>query len=139
VRIVATVDLAPLRVAAKARIDSSAEAFRLNFITPGDGQAMAYREKYDEAVLYLTDDTVPDSAIPHIVEEVGVTASTKYQVAQVVVNMRDMWKPISGRIERIRLQAKEAADVAETPAQIEAASQVDWSEVLGLAAQIYGG
>lgn len=129
-KVLATIDLAAERATAKALIDSSAEAFRLNFITPGDGQAMAYREKFNEAILFMQDQQVSEADIPHIVAEVGITGQTKYEVVQVVLNMHDMWKHVSAGIERARLAAKEAVDEATNPAAISEATEIDWDALL---------
>lgn len=120
-------DLAPVKSEAKKAIDASAEEYRLNFITPGAGQAMTYQEKYNEAVAFLGDPTLQPHEVPHIYSEVGVTGATPFQVAQVVVNMRDIWKQISARIDGARIAAKDAVDAAGNPADLASASQVDWT------------
>ncbi|RUX60157.1 hypothetical protein [Mesorhizobium sp. M7A.F.Ca.CA.002.12.1.1] len=123
-------NLTPLKAAAKLRIDTEAELTRGQFITQGSGQAMAYQQKYLEAVAFLADETIADEEIPAIVGEVGITAPTKYEVAQVVVNMQAMWRQLSARIESLRLGAKTAVDLAPNPGAIDQAATVDWESVL---------
>lgn len=123
-------NLAPLKAQAKAAIDESAEAIRGRYITQGSGQAMAYQQKYLEAVAYLTDESIADSEIPAIIGEVGITAPTKYQVAQVVVNMQAMWRQLSAHIESLRLGAKADVDAATNPAAIEQAASINWDALL---------
>lgn len=124
-----TKDLAPLREAAKLKIDADAESYRLNFITPGNGQAMAYQQKFTEASAFLLDPTLTELEVPHVFAEVGITASSAYQVAQVIVNLQLMWQHVSATIERQRMAAKTAVDLANTPAAITSASMVTWSNV----------
>ena len=119
-------DLAPLRTAAKARVDAEAEQARLVVITPGSGQAMVYAQKYEEAVAFLADPTLTPNEVPHIFREVGITGDDPWQVAQVVVNMRHQWQLVSSSIEGARLEAKKRIDEAHTPAAIEAAAMIDW-------------
>ena len=126
-----TKDLTELKTLARAKIDSEAEAFRLQFITNGTGQAMAYQEKYEEALLVASGNIISDSDIPHILAEVGITAPTKEDVAQVVLNLQSIWKGISAKIEKARLTAKDAVDAAKSAAEINSAALVDWPSVLG--------
>lgn len=126
-----TKDLTEEKITAKAAIDAGAEAFRLQFITSGAGQAMAYQEKYEEASLLMREPAVDDSEIPHIIAEVGITAPTKEEVAQVILNLQSIWKGISAKIEKTRLTAKDAVDAAKSAAEINSAALVDWPSILG--------
>lgn len=126
-RLSLTKDLTPLREAAKIRIDQDAETFRLRFITPGAGQAMAYQEKYEEAVALILDPAIAEEEAPHIFAEVGITGATAEEVAMIVVGMRIMWRGISADIEHKRLAAKAAIDQAQSPAAIDNILSI-WSE-----------
>lgn len=121
-------DLTPLKIAAKAEIDAAAEAERLKHITDGAGQQMAYQQKYLEAKAYLDNPAIEESAIPHLVAEVGITGDTVAEVAGVVVYMRNQWLQLSAQIEQKRLAAKMAVDLAATPTQISLAKVVNWAE-----------
>lgn len=125
-RIVAGPPLADLQLQLKTRIDAEAEAIRLEYITPGEGQIMAYQQKAAEAERYLVEPDIDEMLIPHIVAEVGITGPTKYHVAQVVLGMRDVWAQISAVLERERITAKNAVDAAETPTEAHAAARVSW-------------
>lgn len=131
-------DLGPPLEEVKARlcgqIDVDAEAVRLGFITPGNGQAMAYQQKHEEARAYLADSSIDEALIPHIVAEVGITGPTKHHVAQIVANLRDHWAVVSARIEHARLAAKVAIDAAETPTAAHAAAAIDWPAIINPAA-----
>jgi len=118
-RLSLTKNMPALRDAAKQRIDAEAEAARLAYITPGAGQAMAYQEKYEEAVAIILAPELGPLDVPHIFAEVGVTAGTPAEVASVIVGMRLTWKAVSADIERKRLAGKLAVDQAQCPADID--------------------
>lgn len=124
-------DLAPIRQAAKSKINTEAGKFRLNFITDTPGQDLVYRDKQAQAQAYLTDPNIPDDAIPGIVSEVGTSSgSTKYEVAQVIVNMAARWQIVSSRIERMRVLALQTVDDAKSEQQILQAAKVNWDDLL---------
>lgn len=125
--IVVTKDLPPLRAVAKAAVDAAAEAQRLLFITPGAGQAMVYSEKLAEAAAYVAATAPVDTDYPLMQCDVGLIAETMDQVAQVILNTAAAWKTVAAVIEIKRLGAKNAIDLATTPAAITAASVVNWS------------
>lgn len=115
-----------LRAAAKAAVDTAAEAYRLTYITGGAGQAMAYQQKLEEAKAYLADTSLTAAECPHVFAEVGLTGQTAWEVAQVVVNLHAIWQIKSADIERKRLAAKMAIDTAEAAEAISALATVDW-------------
>lgn len=124
-------DLAPIRQAAKSKINTEAGKFRLNFITDAPGQDLVYRDKQAQAQAYLADPDIPDDAIPGIVSEVGTSSgSTKYEVAQVIVNMAARWQVASSKIERMRCLALQAVDDAKSEQQILQAAKVNWDDLL---------
>lgn len=123
-----TVPLEDLRGSAKAAVDASAEAYRLTYITPGAGQAMAYQQKLTEAKAYLADMSLTAAQCPHIFAEVGITGATAEAVAHVVTDMHAAWQVKSAEIERLRLAAKAAIDAAETAEAISAAAAIVWPE-----------
>jgi len=118
-RMTLTKNMPALREAAKQRIDAEAETSRLAYITPGAGQAMAYQEKYEEAVALILDPELGPLDVPHIFAEVGVTADTPAEVATVIVGMRTTWKSVSAEIEHKRLVTKAAIDAAGNPAELQ--------------------
>ncbi|WP_342234661.1 hypothetical protein [Inquilinus sp. OTU3971] len=128
-------DLEPLRTAARAKIDAEAEALRLRYITPGEGQAMVYQQKAAEAevVVSLPIGEAAKTDFPVLAAEIGPTVPPTENedadlraAAQVVLNMRAMWAGIAAAIEALRLTAKNAVAAGGTPAEIEAASNVSW-------------
>lgn len=102
------------------RIDSAAHTERLQHITPNmDG---IYLEKRREAQRYIADGSPSDlSEYPFLANEVGVTAPTAYELAQLWLNLDHLWRHIAAEIENRRLSAKNAARAATNPAEVEAA------------------
>lgn len=121
------VDLDALRAEATARVDRSAEAFRMQFITPGFGQVMAYQQKLVEARALLADPDLPDADVPHIVTEAAATGMLKSEKAQEIVATFAAWQALSAMIEGKRMAAKKAIAEAETVSAINAAANVDWN------------
>lgn len=86
-------------------VDRLAEERRACFITRGDGQAMAYVEKYQEAVEYQTG---AEGEYPHLEAEaaaLGVEVST---LAGEIIAMRRAWVKVSSVVEAARAKAKAA-------------------------------
>ena len=96
----------------KAIIDSQAEATRQKYITQGAGQAMTYQSKAAEAIRYH--ETNGQGDYPFLSEEVGITGDTLADVAATVLTMHHEWQIIGAQIERERLAAKKAVELATT-------------------------
>ena len=94
--------IAQLRASAEVRIDAAAEEARLQFLTPGSGQALEYQETQSEALLLKQildakpDQVIVASDLPYLKAEqdacaaVGVTVSL-LQVANAVLATRAAW------------------------------------------------
>lgn len=122
-RITATKDLGPLRLAAKAKVDHDAEEARLTLVTPGAAQAMVYLAKQAEARRFEADGTIG----PLMAAEIGLTAPDAAALAALWLAMEQAWLEAAAAVEAKRFTAKAAIDAATHPAAVEAASQVDWS------------
>lgn len=81
---------------------------RQKFITDLPGQDMIYLRKEREAVAYLAASDPTLAEYPMISAEVGVTAETAYQVAQVWIYMSQTWQAVAAELETIRLTATNA-------------------------------
>ncbi|WP_287994585.1 hypothetical protein [Acidiphilium sp.] len=105
------------------RINQLADSVRRMFITPIIGQEMVYLEKESEARVYLALDPEPVdlSGFPFIAAEVGVTAATPQQVAQLYLNLGAQWRVVGSMLENVRLGSIAAIEAATTLAQISAA------------------
>ena len=108
------------------KIDSDAEAARLRYITAGSGQAMTYQQKAQEAAAVLADPSPTLENYPLLAAEVGITAATIQEVAQVVDGAFQAWRVVGGRIEGLRLGGKAAVAAATTVEDAKAAAAIDW-------------
>jgi hypothetical protein len=116
--------LAELKTGLKKQIDDAAEGIRLQYITAGAGQAMAYSRKEQEARDFMADNEVIG---PHIVAESIRLGLTHYQTAQLFLNLADLWAQASTAIEDTRLRAKDAVDAATTASDaLQARRAVVW-------------
>lgn len=113
-----------IKRAAKAEVDRRAEMARTQYITPGAGQAMSYREKLNEAldclVRFALDNPPPVGTYPLLESEVGITAGSTLAVAQAVSSTYNSWKLIEANINGIRLAAKQNIDAALNAAAVQA-------------------
>lgn len=119
-------DLDDLKAVAIEKVDRAAEAYRMNFITPGFGQVMTYQQKLVEARDLLADTSIADIDIPHILSEASATGKPKLEVAQEIVATFDSWQMLSASIEGKRMAAKAAIAAAETVEAVNAAATVNW-------------
>lgn len=113
-----------IRARAISQIEQMAEAVRLTFITPGDGQAMTYARKEARAreLVSLADPALEDPAHwPLLAAEIGTTGATLVAVAHAVIAQADAWEPVAGQIEGARLRGKADVAAAATRSDIEAA------------------
>lgn len=120
--------LEEFRATKLAQIDREAEAERLKYITPGDGQSMTYMRKANQARALANAATPANlSLYPAVVNEIGLSApdtgnpeADARAVAASILAREDSWGPISDVIEKARLSAKRAVEAASTVAEIEA-------------------
>jgi len=116
-------NLALAKTNALRAIDAAAERERLRYITAGSGQAMVYKAKQDEAARFVLSGEIG----PLMAAEVGVTAPTVQELAQIWLNMQSLWIYAATQIEVKRLTAKSAVEAAANPAAIDAATNIDWT------------
>jgi len=118
------------------RIDADAEGERLRHITPGDGQQMVYREKFEQAqgvhglgeqaASALTSDQAR-AQFPTLAASVGIEAPTLWACAQLVLTRYAAFADRSYDIERARLSGKAAVSAASTPQDVNAAYEaITW-------------
>ncbi|MGH6775889.1 hypothetical protein [Brucella tritici] len=113
----------------KQEIDASAEAERLKYITPGNGQAMTYQQKVDEARAFKAASDPQRSDYPVLSSEVGITAETLSEVADIVLAAFARWQQIGAMIESIRLGAKRDIDAAADEAAARAiVDAIEWPQ-----------
>lgn len=111
----------------KAQLDMDAETVRLQFITPGAGQAMTYQQKAAEAAACLADPDPDPAHYPLLAAEIGITSETLAGVATVVHGQHQAWRIIGGLIEAARLNGKKEIDASGSVADAQAAfDAVEW-------------
>lgn len=102
-------------------INATIGAQRQAYITTLPGQEMIYGAKEAEAKAYLAADPEPSDLTdyPFLAAEVGVTAETAYQLAQVWLYMAHEWRTVGPQMEHLRLSLISDADAATTMVEIE--------------------
>lgn len=115
--------LAPSIEEAIGLVNQSTDLIRRRFITPIVGQEMIYKEKEAEAKSYLVDQPATLVDYPFIAAEVGVTAPTAYEVAQLYLNLATQWRGVGSQLENLRLTAIGSIEMATTMDEIMDAEQ----------------
>lgn len=92
---------------------------RAKFITALPGQDMIYLKKEGEAKSYLASENPNLSDYPLISAEIGVTAPTAYEVAQIWVQLSYMWAVTASELEKVRLTCVNAINEASTEGEVE--------------------
>ena len=88
---------------------------------------MAYIYKAKEAAEYLSDKKAKVPILDAEAKAVGVTVD---QLAAEVIATSEAYTSLAGKLEAARRGAKKAVQEAQTIAEIHAASQINWNEVL---------
>lgn len=101
-------ELARARDAALARITVLRGKARLSYITDLPGQDMLYMAKAEEARAWLADPDPDPAAYPLVMSEVGVTAETAWEVAQIFANLSALWRYAAGSLDAACFQAEAA-------------------------------
>ncbi|MND22672.1 hypothetical protein D3C80_130550 [compost metagenome] len=125
----ANLDLEQWKSKLIGKIDADAETARLRYITAGSGQAMTYQQKAQEAAEVLAlvgSGDIDASHFPLLSAEVGITALTLIEVAQVVDYAYQTWRFVGARIEALRLGGKAAVSAAQTIEAAKAAADIQW-------------
>lgn len=115
------VALEEARTAALARALELRAAARLLYITDIPGQDALYSAKLEEARAYLAEVNPVAQDYPLIWSEVGVTAPTADEVAQVFINLNALWKAAAGQIDGAYFGAQAAIMAASNEADMQAA------------------
>ena len=78
------------------------------YVTGVSGQEVIYTMKRDEAVAYLNDSDPTLSDYPLISAEIGITATTAYEIVQIYLNLNALFTQAMAELETIRLTAVDA-------------------------------
>jgi hypothetical protein len=120
-----------------AQVDAEAGFVRQLFISVGAGQEMVYQAKFEEAQLIVADPgqgtNVPEAETPHLTKEAATNGVTRYDMAVVVLTIRQQWATVSPLIEDRRLTTKTAIDNATTVAAARQAALINWDDIKAFA------
>ncbi len=110
--------LPELKLSALAQVNDLRGSARLNYITDLPGQDALYAAKREEAVAYLSDPDPIDDLYPLIKSEIGETAPTGFEVAQIFLNLNDLWREAAGAIDAACFAAKREIESVTTANEI---------------------
>lgn len=108
-----------VKIAARIKLSRWVEAQRRLYITKLPGQEMIYLAKEEEAFRFLSDPEPDMSAYPFISSEVGITAQTAWQVAQLWAHMASIWRGAAAILEQARLGTAAQIEAAATTQEVE--------------------
>jgi hypothetical protein len=104
----------------KREIDQAAGQARLKFITDIPGQAEIYREKYEQAVDFLSSTNQVDYAnFPLLRVEANILNLPMKNIAEIIIKKRMNWITKISAIEFIRLNGKQRIDVCTTAKEVQ--------------------
>lgn len=103
-------------------VNQAIGAIRMTFITQLPGQDLIYKEKELEAVRFLSFDPTPTdlTQYPFLAAEVGSTAPTAFEVAQVYLNLAAQLRQVGSILEQARIGAIVLLEQATTEAETQA-------------------
>lgn len=108
-----------IKASALIHICDISSKIRSLYVTDIRGQEVVYTMKRDEALRFLSDNEPDIASYPLIAAEIGITAATAYEVAQVYINMSHMFVSALAMLENVRLTAVVAIENATTRAEVE--------------------
>lgn len=109
------------------RVDAIAEAVRLQFVTPGAGQAMVYRAKQEEALAFKAAASPIAVDFPLLSASVGIEGATIGDVADKVLATAKAWTAIAAQIETARLKAKnDLKSATDEPSANAIVAAINW-------------
>lgn len=87
-------------------LDKEIKTVRLKYITDLPGQEAIYTRKKETAVNYLSLDPLPTDLtdFPLLAKEVGITASSAFELAQIWLNLDNLFENVAASLEKIRLE-----------------------------------
>lgn len=115
--------LVTARTAARARLTAHITTARAALITVLPGQDMIYQAKEAEARAWIADPSPDPANYPLLAAEIGLTAPDAHSLAQLWLNMAQLWRQAAAELEALRLGVGAAIDAAETVEEVEAALQ----------------
>lgn len=92
---------------------------RKAYVTDIPGQDMIYMRKEEEARRWLSEANPDIADYPFIAAEIGVTAETGDQLAQLWLNMAHQWATVAANLEKARLMTLAGVAISQTPSEAE--------------------
>lgn len=101
----AALDFTEAKRKAITQVNAWAARERIHYVTPLPAQDMIYLAKEAEAIRWLAVDPAPSALtdFPLMNAEIGITAETPDQLAQLWVNLGQIWRGLAAEIETTRL------------------------------------
>ncbi|MDE4297077.1 hypothetical protein PXK56_17970 [Phaeobacter gallaeciensis] len=118
-------ELARHRAECVAEVNDAVGQARLPYVTNIPGQEMIYNAKEREALAYLAMDPKPAdlSEFPFMEAEVGVSADTPLELAQLWQTTAAQWRVVGPTFEELRLSAIRDLKAAVTMGEIDIAME----------------
>lgn len=108
-------------------VDQQAEQVRQTFLTSGEGQALVYRHKVEEAKALQADDAPDPDKYPILSASVGIEGETLQHIAERVLATHGAWLRAAAAVEAARLGGKAKIKAAKTIDGVNAAfSAIKW-------------
>lgn len=108
------------KTTAIARVNGWAARERSRYITVSPGQDMIYLAKEAEALRYLADPAPVLADYPLIAAELGITAESADQLAQIWAYLGHAWRGLAAGIETTRLGTIAQIEAAQTEGAVAA-------------------
>ncbi|MDO9639697.1 MAG: hypothetical protein Q7J44_14245 [Pseudotabrizicola sp.] len=112
-------ELAQIKRSANLKILAVIKSIRASMITDLPGQEMIYLRKEAEARAYVADPAPDMTNYPLMVREIGITAPTAGELAQVWLYMANQLMSVAGLLEAVRLSASALLEGATTEAEVD--------------------
>ncbi|MDD2870141.1 hypothetical protein [Neomegalonema sp.] len=120
---ISAVRLEQAKAAARAALAEHVAAARASLITILPGQEMIYLAKEAEALDWVSAPSPDLADHPLLSAEVGVTAETADQLAQLWMNMGALWRAAAAQLEALRLTVGAAIAAAQTIEEVQNACE----------------
>jgi hypothetical protein len=111
--------LAVAKAEVVARVNEAVTTARRLYLPELPGQEMIYMAKETEALRYLSLPEPDLSEYPLLAAEVGLTAPSAHELAQIWANMGALWRQAAAQIEAMRMTALIAIDAAQNEADLD--------------------
>lgn len=113
-----------LKSEAPGRIRQVISSARRTYITDLPGQDAIYQAKETEAKAYLAEATPILADYPLLSAEIGITAATATELANLWITLAQQWRSVAAQLEAARMTANASVNLATTVAEVDAALAV---------------